>query len=65
MAQFPKGGTEYGGRPGVIQPFPHNYLDDVDEQCGLAVRTESADPASGIEQQYLAEQRVNAKRRTT
>lgn len=65
MATFPRGGTEYGGRPGIIQPFPHTYLDDADEQAGLAVRTDSADASSGIEQQYLAEQRVNAKRKTT
>lgn len=60
-----KQGTEYGGVPGIIQPRPHSIEDSVVEQLGLAVRTDSADSTSGIEQQYTDEMRLYGKRRVT
>lgn len=57
-------GSEYGGRPGVIQPPPHDYHDSASEQLTLAVRTDAADPASDVDAQYRAEQRENARRPT-
>lgn len=45
---FPKGGAEYGGVPGLIQPPPHDVKDSAYEQAMLAVRTETADATSPL-----------------
>jgi hypothetical protein len=60
---FPVGGSEYGGRPGVIQPFPHDWKEVVAEQLGLAVRSDSEDAASGPEAQNTVEQKINRRRK--
>lgn len=43
---FPRGGAEYGGYPGLIQPEPHDVKDSASEQLMLAQLTDPADPAS-------------------
>lgn len=47
---YPRGGTEYGGYPGLVQPEPHEVKNSATEQLMLAQLTEAADPADGIEQ---------------
>jgi hypothetical protein len=47
---FPRGGTEYGGYPGLVQPEPHDVRKDGPEQLMLAQMTEPADASDGIEQ---------------
>lgn len=47
---YPKGGAEYGGYPGLVQPLPHEVKDSGPEQLMLAQMTEAADPGDGIEQ---------------
>lgn len=46
---YPRGGSEYGGYPGLIQPEPHDVKMSAEEQLMLAQLTEAADPASSIE----------------
>lgn len=46
---YPRGGTEYGGYPGLIQPEPHSVEDDAAEQLMLAQLTDPADQESSIE----------------
>lgn len=48
---YPRGGSEYGGFPGLIQPEPHDIKKDAREQLMLAQLTEAADPADSIEAQ--------------
>jgi len=47
---YPRGGSEYGGYPGLVQPEPHDVRTSAKEQLMLAQLTESADPSDGIEQ---------------
>jgi hypothetical protein len=46
---YPKGGTEYGGYPGLVQPEPHDVKDSATEQLMLAQMTEAGDASSSIE----------------
>lgn len=46
---YPKGGTEYGGYPGLVQPLPHDVKDSATEQLMLAQMTEAGDVSSSIE----------------
>lgn len=46
---YPKGGSEYGGFPGFIQPEPHDIRDSASEQLSLMVQTDAADESSSIE----------------
>lgn len=46
---FPKGGSEYGGLPGLVQPPPHDIAESPWEQAMLALRTDAADPFSSPE----------------
>jgi hypothetical protein len=46
---YPRGGSEYGGYPGLVQPEPHDVNDDSNELLMLAQLTDPADPASSIE----------------
>lgn len=46
---YPKGGTEYGGYPGLVQPLPHDVKDSATEQLMLAQMTEAGDASSSIE----------------
>lgn len=46
---YPRGGSEYGGYPGLIQPLPHDITKEADEQLMLAQLTDAADPSSSIE----------------
>lgn len=48
-APFPKGGTEYGGYPGLIQPEPHDITSSASEQLMLAQLTDPADETSSVE----------------
>lgn len=43
---YPKGGSEYGGYPGLIQPEPHNPKDVASEQLMLTYLTDPADEQS-------------------
>jgi len=43
---YPKGGSEYGGFPGLIQPEPHDVKKSAHEQLMLAQLTDPADEAS-------------------
>lgn len=44
---FPKGGSEYGGYPGLIQPPPHDPEDSSVEMLTLTVRSNPDDEGSG------------------
>lgn len=57
---YPRGGSEYGGFPGLVQPEPHDVKKDAQEQLMLAQLTEAADPADSIE---AATDRVRAQGR--
>lgn len=49
---YPKGGTEYGGYPGLIQPEPHPVGDGkglASEQLMMLYATDPADPADTVE----------------
>jgi hypothetical protein len=46
---FPKGGSEYGGYPDLIQPEPHDVSSSASEQLMLTYLTEPTDPSSTIE----------------
>lgn len=46
---YPRGGSEYGGYPDLIQPEPHNILDSANEQLMLTYMTDPADPDSTVE----------------
>lgn len=49
--------SEFGGRPGLIQPPPHDPKDDASEQAYLLRQSNPADPsdnASGVQTQRLA-----------
>jgi len=48
-APFPKGGSEYGGYPDLIQPEPHDHRDSVSEQLMATYLTDPADPESSVE----------------
>jgi hypothetical protein len=43
---FPKGGSEYGGYPGLVQPEPHDVRDEAHEQMMAVYMTDSADETS-------------------
>jgi hypothetical protein len=47
---YPRGGSEYGGFPGLVQPEPHDVRSSGPEQLMLAQMTEAADAGDGIEQ---------------
>lgn len=61
-ASFPSGGTEYGGRPGLIQPLPHDVADHPKEAAALAIRTDPADPTSSPETVLAAERKAADRR---
>jgi hypothetical protein len=46
---YPRGGSEYGGFPGLVQPEPHEVKTSATEQLMLAQLTEAGDPESSIE----------------
>lgn len=46
---YPKGGTEYGGYPGLVQPEPHEVTMSAEEQLMAAQLSDAADATSGIE----------------
>jgi hypothetical protein len=46
---YPKGGSEYGGFPGLIQPDPHEVTMSATEQLMAAQLSDPADASSGIE----------------
>lgn len=46
---YPKGGSEYLGYPGLVQPEPHDVMDVAAEQLMLAQLSDPADASSGIE----------------
>lgn len=46
---FPRGGSEYGGYPDLIQPEPHDVKKDAGEQMMLTYMTDPADPESSVE----------------
>jgi hypothetical protein len=46
---YPRGGSEYGGFPGLVQPEPHDISKDATEQLQLMHLTDPADPESSIE----------------
>lgn len=46
---FPRGGSEYGGYPGLIQPLPHEVENSPTEQIMLAYLTDPADETSSPE----------------
>jgi hypothetical protein len=48
-APFPKGGSEYGGYPDLIQPEPHDYKSSPSEQAMATYLTDPADPESSVE----------------
>lgn len=48
---FPKGGSEYGGFPGLIQPEPHEVKDSASEQLMTTYFTDPADPESSPEKE--------------
>jgi hypothetical protein len=43
---FPRGGSEYGGYPGLVQPEPHDVRDSASEQLMLTYLTDPDDEAS-------------------
>lgn len=46
---YPKGGAEYGGYPGLIQPEPHEITSSATEQLMLAYLSDPADAESSVE----------------
>jgi hypothetical protein len=46
---YPKGGSEYGGYPGLVQPEPHDVRMSAKEQLMAAQLSDAADATSGIE----------------
>lgn len=46
---YPRGGSEYGGFPGLIQPEPHDIRTSAAEQLMLAQMTDPADVESSVE----------------
>lgn len=46
---YPRGGTEYGGYPGFIQPEPHDIRMNAGEQLALEHLTDPADEKSSVE----------------
>lgn len=46
---YPRGGSEYGGFPGLVQPEPHEVKTSAGEQLMAMQMTDAADPASSIE----------------
>lgn len=51
---YPKGGSEYGGYPGLIQPEPHPVGDgkgEAEEQLHMLYRTEPADETDTVAKQ--------------
>lgn len=43
---YPKGGSEYGGYPGLVQPEPHDPNKVASEQLMLTYLTDPADEGS-------------------
>lgn len=43
---YPRGGSEYGGYPGLVQPEPHDVHDSASEQLMLAYLTDPAEEGS-------------------
>lgn len=58
---YPRGGSEYGGFPGLVQPKPHQIEDSSVEMLTLAYQTDPADETDGVEQ---AADRIRAQART-
>jgi hypothetical protein len=58
---YPKGGSEYGGYPGLIQPEPHDVANSPTEQLMLMKMT-STDPSDEDSPDKLAE-RIRAQGR--
>lgn len=46
---YPRGGSEYGGYPGLVQPEPHDVRKDAREQLMAMQLTDPADPDSSVE----------------
>lgn len=63
-ASFPKGGSEYGGYPGLIQPEPHSVSDSAEEQLLSVYRTDPAEATSTPEEE-VSKIRRQAKRDLT
>lgn len=40
---YPRGGSEYGGFPGLVQPAPHDPEDVGYEMLNLTTRTDPSD----------------------
>ena len=60
VVTYPRGGSEYGGFPGLVQPKPHEIEDSSVEMLTLAYQTEPADAMDGVEQ---AADRIRAQGR--
>ena len=43
---YPRGGSEFGGYPGLIQPEPHKVSDSATEQLMLTYLTDTDDASS-------------------
>lgn len=46
---YPKGGSEYGGFPGLIQPEPHDVKKSAHEQLMASYLTDEGDVNSTVE----------------
>jgi hypothetical protein len=58
---YPKGGSEYGGYPGLIQPEPHDVANSATEQLML-MKLASTDPSDEDSPDQVAE-RIRAQGR--
>lgn len=47
---YARGGTEYGGFPGLVQPETHDVKMSAQEQLMLAQQTEAGDATDGVEE---------------
>jgi hypothetical protein len=50
VVTYPRGGSEYGGFPGLVQPEPHKIEDSATEMLTLAYQTDPAEASDGVEQ---------------
>ena len=60
---YPRGGSEYGGMPGLIQPLPHDFEDSAAEQMMTTYMTDPADTTStpeSVRDRLVAEGRQRA-----
>lgn len=49
-SSFPKGGSEFGGYPGRVQPKPHDVKTSASEQLQAVYATDESDDSFGVEE---------------